>query len=214
MPRQRDLPSLLRDVGWALRHGLEDTQLRPMLAQLAAVAPRGTDSWELAIIKLAELEAPTHPWRASILARQALREGDTPHAWAVFALAQSLLGNFRIAARCYRRALFAVPDNPWYAHNLGHLLDVAFNRPNDALPYLKRAYEAQPAEPEIAASLAHAMLASGDPASARRLLARSFTDRTEVERLLARWTRSPAPATPEPLSEWSADSGRGRPATR
>ena len=86
-------------------------------------------------------------------------------AWAVLGLAQSLLGNYRYAARAYERALALAPNNPWYAHNLGHLYDVALDRPQDALPLLAQATAAQPGEADIAASYAHALARSRQTSS-------------------------------------------------
>ncbi len=69
---------------------------------------------------------------------------DDDRAWAVLGFCQTLLGNYRYAAKAYRRAVHAAPKNPWYAHNLGHLLDVALDRVEEALPLLHIAYRSVP----------------------------------------------------------------------
>ena len=52
-----------------------------------------------------------------------LVRGERDRAWAVLGLAHTLLGNYRVAARSYRRALALAPDcGGVYEHNLGHVL--------------------------------------------------------------------------------------------
>ncbi len=120
---------------------------------------------------------------------------DDDGAWAVLGLAQSLLANYRYAARAYERALALTPDNPWYAHNLGHLYDVALDRPADALPLLARATFAQPAEADIAASYAHALARCGKVTMAKRVLRRAIRHGGTADQMaLARWLDAGAPA--------------------
>lgn len=125
----------------------------------------------------------SHPWRASVSARRAIafnRSDDV--AWAVLGLAQSLLAHHKYAISAYRQARRLVPSNPWYAHNLGHLLDVAAGKPHDAVPLLAHAYATLcepsdgPAAPmgssrrEIVTSYAHALWRCGYLDDAKRLL--------------------------------------------
>ena len=83
-------------------------------------------------LRLSELIVGDAPFRAARLARDVLVRGESDRAWAVLGLAHTLLGNYRVAARSYRRALALAPDCGVYEHNLGHVLDVALNRPQDA----------------------------------------------------------------------------------
>ena len=140
---------------------LDPEEILPLLARLARAAPPEATL---------DLRAPPPRrarGRARSVARGAVRPAghrlrpDDDGAWAVLGLAQSLLGHYRFAARAYERALSLAPNNPWYAHNLGHLYDVALDRPADALPLLERATSAQPNEADIAASYAHALARAG-----------------------------------------------------
>ena len=125
----------------------------------------------------------SHPWPASLSARRALAQSRCDDvAWAVLGLAQSLLGNHQYAVYAYRHARQLAPDNPWYAHNLGHLLDIAFDDPSGATPHLAYAYETlcDSAEPtdtpemgdrrEVVTSYAHALWRSGRLDEARQLM--------------------------------------------
>jgi hypothetical protein len=99
-------------------------------------------------------------------------------------------------ARAYERALALAPDNPWYAHNLGHLYDVALNRPVDALPLLAQATQAQTGEADIAASYAHALARCGKIVLARRVLKRAIRRGATADQMaLWRWLEAGAPVT-------------------
>src|SRR5690606_11168904 len=79
-------------------------------------------------------------------------------------------GNYRTAVSSYRRALSLEPKNPWYHHNLGHLLDVALDEPAAALAHLEVALaHAEPPEYEITASAAHCYARLGQLARALEL---------------------------------------------
>ncbi len=160
-----------------------------MVERLLVVSSPGSTEEQFATLKLAELVVADHPWRAATLARRSLRSQESAHAWAVLGLAQSGLGNYRAAVKAYRRALLLVPENPWYSHNLGHLLDVAFDRPLDALRYLQLAHSSQPAEPEIASSYAHALARVGRRDHARAVLTRSTGSTEQAEAWLTSWER-------------------------
>src|SRR6185369_16666951 len=152
MARAEDVERIRREVDRALRDRLDPEDILPLLARLARAAAPESEAWIYAHRHLAELGVEHDPWRASLFARRVLSlRPEDDGAWAVLGLAQSLLGNYRYAARAYERALSLSPDNPWYAHNLGHLYDVALGRPADALPLLSRATFAQPEEADIAA---------------------------------------------------------------
>jgi len=159
-----------------------------MLERLASSAPRGGVHYIYAKRLLAEALVRQHPFRAARLATEVLEFQDDDRAHAVLGLSHMLLGNFRLAERAYRAALRLTPHSPWYAHNLGHLLDVALGRPDEAVRLLAQARRALPLEPEIASSYAHALLGAGDPVRARQeLLAAVSADEARADEILARW---------------------------
>src|SRR3954469_23898012 len=135
--------ALRQEIERALRRAFDPADVLPRLARLARLAPAASDDAVFAHRQLAELLVERHPWRAAIYARRALqhRPGDD-RAWAVLAFCQTLLGNFRSAVAAYKHAVACAPSNPWYAHNLGLLLDVAVGQPARALPWLRAAYTA------------------------------------------------------------------------
>lgn len=180
---------LLQDVNWALENRLPARDLIPMLNKLLPqVDPGGPEAIHIKR-HLAELLVESDPWRAAGYARDVLRVEKDDRCFAVLGLAHTLLGNYRAAASAYRSALSLREDCIWYLHNLGHLMDVALNRPKDALALLKRAHHAVPEEPEMAASYAHALLRTGGESAARAILSSVLTDEHEVAGLLARWSR-------------------------
>jgi Flp pilus assembly protein TadD len=190
-----DVDTLRRNVEWALRNALDADEVLPMLAKLARSAEPESDAWVLAHRHLAELAVDRDPWRSALFARRVVKvDPEDDGAWAVLGLAQTLLGNFRSAVASYRRAIVLAPKNPWYAHNLGHLLDVALGRPADALPLLADAYKAEPKEREIAASYAHALARAGKLAQAKRVLKRVIAKgATSDHMVLWRWLEEGAP---------------------
>jgi tetratricopeptide (TPR) repeat protein len=193
-----DLDRLRREVDRGLREQSDPEELLPLLARLARAAPPESEIWIFAHRHLAELGVEHDPWRAALFARRVIGlRPDDDGAWAVLGLAQSLLGHYRYASRAYEHALSLSPDNPWYAHNLGHLYDVALDRPADALPLLERATSAQPSESEIAASYAHALARAGKLALAKRVLRRAIRHGATADQMaLWRWLDAGAPATP------------------
>src|SRR5579859_6996871 len=162
-----DIDTLRRNVEWALRNALDADEVLPMLAKLARSAEPESDAWVLAHRHLAEL-----------------------------GVAQTLLGNYRYAVSSYRRAIALAPQNPWYAHNLGHLLDVALGRPNDAVGLLAEAYKREPKEAEIASSYAHALARAGKLAQAKKVLRRVVAKGATAEQMILwRWLEQGAPPT-------------------
>lgn len=125
-------------------------------------AADGSSAAAFAKLHLAEALVEQKPWLASIHARSVLKDNpDEARAWAVLALGQTHLGNFRYAIRAYSRALTLCPENVAYAHNLGHLLDIAEGASEDALPYLEAAYDGAKGSLDILASLLHALVRTG-----------------------------------------------------
>jgi len=191
-----DIGRLRREIERALSDQAEAETILPLLAQLARAAVPDSSAWIFAHRHLAELAVDRDPWRASIFAKRVLcLEPDDDGAWAILGLAQSLLTNHRFAARAYEQALELCPDNPWYAHNLGHLMDVALGRPKDALPLLEQATRALPSEADIAASYAHALARAGKLALAKRVLKRALRHRATADQAaVLRWLEAGAPS--------------------
>jgi cytochrome c-type biogenesis protein CcmH/NrfG len=196
-----DIERLQSDVEWALRRGLGPRDLVPMLERLLAHAPRDSAAACFARAELAEVLLPTSPWRASVLAREALAHEDTDRTWAVLGLGMAVLGHFKSAKRAFAKALALSPQCSSYAHNLGHILDAALGRPQDALPWLARAHRARPGDEELAASYAHALVRVGRLEDARAVLATAMGAASPgVQVLLDRFTSEASrPAEPGPL---------------
>jgi tetratricopeptide (TPR) repeat protein len=191
--------TLRLEVERSLRGAFDPTDVLPRLARLARLAAPSSDDAVFANHKLAELLVERDPWRAALYVRRALaHRGDDDRLWAILAFCQTLLGNFKCAATAYKKAIACAPSNPWYAHNLGHLLDVALGQPVRALTWLERAHKAKSGNSEIVASYAHALARAGFLAQARTLLegARGRVDSRELDALM-RWLDQGAPATRE-----------------
>lgn len=227
MVREKAQPveRLLGNVQWAMARGLGPRDLVPMLDKLARRAEPGSDVELFARRELAALLAGTQPWRAARLCIDVLAcAPEDAQAWSVLGLAHSLLGNYRCARRAYLRARELSPDCAATAHNLGHLLDLAFDSPRGALPHLLAAYRLAPDEVEIAGSYAHALVRAGRLDDARRVLTQALADEPgRVDGLLARWqsqptARKPTAATGKPAAQsgtrQDVDPPPGRPARR
>ncbi len=182
-----DVQRLRSDVEWALERGLGARDLVPMLEELRRHAEPGSPAALFADTELAEVLLDTSPWRSAVLARRVLTEVETDRAWAVLGLSLSPLGHYAAAKRAFAKALCLNPTCASYAHNLGHLLDVALDRPKAALPWLERAHRARPFEGEIAASYAHALVRLGSVSEARRVLVSAHLEEPEISGLLERW---------------------------
>jgi predicted Zn-dependent protease len=177
MPRpsgpQPDPEALRATIERALRREDPDGEVIPMLERLQNIAHEGSDHRKFADRRLAELLLEAEPWRAAVYLRRLIeRDGaDDDAHWALMGLAQALLGNHRFAATAYRRALSIDPGNPWYAHNLGHLLDVGLDKPAEALKHLELAHKRVPDATAITCSYVHALWRVGRIAEARKALA-------------------------------------------
>lgn len=181
---------MLTDVEWAMSKQFAARDLVPMLENLVRAAPAASEPAYFAKLRLSELIVGDAPFRAARLARDVLVKGESDRAWAVLGLAHTLLGNYRVAARSYRRALALSPECAVYEHNLGHVLDVALNRPRDALAHLARAHRDLPDESEIASSYAHALLRSGQLEKARELLLRAVKSQKAATEILKTWQQA------------------------
>lgn len=161
----------MREVARALWAGESAELLVSKLVILAREAEEGTTVWRFAHRELALAVSEVDPWRSSLLAKRLISVAPNDHvAWATLALAQSLLGNLPYAVKCYERAIGLSPHQPRYAHNLGHLYDVALDLPEKAIPLLERAHRAEPRCAHVAASLAHALGRAGRPDDALSVL--------------------------------------------
>lgn len=98
---------------------------------------------------------------------------DAHPLWAELGIVQTTLGHFRLAQKAYERALALDPNNPWYAHNLGHLFDVALGDAKRSLPFLTAAHESLPHVLKVTLSLAHALTRVGNVVEAQRILSES-----------------------------------------
>jgi len=204
--RVEDEQALLERAEHALRAGGDEAT--SLLVRLAREATAGGEAWLFAHRHLAEIAAHTDPWRAALLARRVVRERpDDAHAWALLGLACSLLGHTHAATSAYERALARTPDNPYYAHNLGHLYDVGLDRIDDAIRWLARAVAQAPGDPEIAASYAHALARGGRMPEARRVLRhaakRGLAPHHEP---LRSWSEGPPESDPVPAPTLPAAS--------
>lgn len=185
-----DLERMLTDVEWAMSKQFAARDLVPMLENLLRAAPAKSDAAYFAKLRLSELIVGDAPFRAARLARDVLVSGESDRAWGVLGLAHTLLGNYRVAARAYRRALAISPECAIYEHNLGHVLDAALDRPHDALAHLARALRGLPNEPEVASSYAHALLRAGQPERAHELLLRAGKSPEESAEIMKTWQAS------------------------
>lgn len=199
----RDPARLERVVRKAIEQRFESRDLLPLVERLAHLSTPGSPAWALAHCKLAELLLETNPWRAASLARTVARclpEDDVSRG--LLGLALTVLGHYRSAATAYREALELVPENPWYAHNLGHLLDAVLDQPQSALYWLQRAHRLEP-HAEIAASLAQVLGRIGRAKDGLRVLRRGLRGEpgTQEHQELEAWLIEQAHRAP----------GQGRP---
>jgi|HubBroStandDraft_6_1064221.scaffolds.fasta_scaffold33950_2 tetratricopeptide (TPR) repeat protein len=197
---------LRQQIEATLASAVDPHDALPLLHRLARMAREGSDESLFANSQLAELLVERHPWRAALCARRALaHHPDDDRGWATFALCQTLLGNYKVAVAAYRRAVAVAPSNPWYAHNLGHLLDVALGRTSEAELWLKRAYRRAADSAEVCASYAHALARMGRLADARKVLTRAGKRMTSREHgALLRWIDEGAPEAGDQAGPTSA----------
>jgi Flp pilus assembly protein TadD len=189
---------LVSDVSWAISRGLPKRDLVAMLRRLILSAETDSPEQNFAKLELSELSVGDEPFRAARLARDVLKaEGPLARAYGVLGIAHSMLGNFRAARTAYEQAVALEPDHPGYRHNLGHLLDVAFNRPREALRHLGQARRARPDESAIITSEAHALARAGQTARAIKQLVQALDwSQSEAEARVNEWLGAP-PVTRE-----------------
>jgi Flp pilus assembly protein TadD len=191
-----ELDRLRARIDDALRRERPRNEVLPLLERMLSQVSDTSDLYAYAHRRIAELLLQTEPWRAALHLRRVIKAGaaeDTAHA--LMGLCQALLGNFDSAVFHYERALALEPNNAWYHHNLGHLLDVALDMPQVALLHLRWAHEAQPMEDEVTASLSHCLARVGSLEEAEQL-AREALDLSpdhESHLSLLSWIRRGAP---------------------
>ena len=191
-----ELDRLRARIDDALRRERPRGEVLPLLERLLAQVSEQSELYAYAHRRIAELLLQTEPWRAALHLRRVIKAGagdDTAHA--LMGLCQALLGNFDSAVFHYERALALEPNNAWYHHNLGHLLDVALDMPQVALLHLRWAHDAQPMEDEVTASLSHCLARIGQLEEAE-MLAREALDLSpdhESHLSLLSWIRRGAP---------------------
>lgn len=203
MHSKPDLSKLQRSVEWALRNELPSAELVRMLRPLVNATEPATPSGCHARLQLAEhlllAKADTSSaWQACSLLRSVVQASRDPEqlrrAHGARGLALSVLGHLRSARAAYREALAIDPSDPVCAHNLGHLESVHFGAHHSALRWLRVAHLGLPGDPEIAASLAHALCRAGYEERALRVLRRSSVDADRARQLVRSWsTRSVTP---------------------
>jgi len=191
-----ELDRLRARIDDALRRERPRAEIMPLLERLLENAPDHGELYVYGHRHTAELLLQDEPWRAALHLRRVIRAGageDTAHA--LMGLCQALLGNFDSAVFHYERALALDPSNAWYHHNLGHLLDVALNKPQGALSHLRWAHDAHPMEDEVTASLAHCLARLGQLEEAEALAreALDLSPEHDSHASLVAWIRKGAP---------------------
>jgi tetratricopeptide (TPR) repeat protein len=193
---------LMKELARSLWTGEEPAHLLPELERLVAISEFASEEWRFGMRALTTVVAARSPWRGALLAKKLLAEYPADDAgWAALGLAQSLLGNVRYALACYERALAHGGPCVSVLHNLGHLYDVAFDRPRDALPHLEQALalaavvRSSGVRAEIAASFAHALTRAGEPKRALEVLSATLgRGRTRAQTSLVAWIEERARA--------------------
>ena len=200
---ESDVQALQLEAERAMQTPHPREQIVRILEKLLTVAVEGSEACRFAHRHLAELYLEQNPWSAALHLRRVLHaspDDDTAHA--LMGLCQALQNNFRMAVTAFRRAVSLAPSNPWYNHNLGHLLDVALGRPYEAVPWLRRAHDETP-HVEVTASLAHALGRTGRAREAETLLADALGDAPgdADHAALLEWLRKGAPERTGPRGD-------------
>lgn len=195
----------------ALEDGRPRKELLSLLDKLVTVAPDGSEHSLFAHRQLAELRLEEHPWRAALHLRRLVTAGAADDGvYALLGLCHALLGNLRLSIASYRDALTLSPRNPWYHHNIGHLLDVGLDQPRRAIDHLRTAARLEPEEDEVTASLAHCLARVGELEEAKRLAnhAIEMAPRNEDHRSLLGWIERGAPAGERATRRSAAEASR------
>jgi hypothetical protein len=189
---------LRRRVERALAEGARSHGIVRDLETLVREAGDGQPDALFAHRQLAELRLADSPWCAALhLRKLVLADAADDSVFALLGLCHAMLGNFKAAIGAYQSAIGLAPRNPWYHHNLGHLLDVGLGSSTEALRHLRLAHQYEPEEDEITASLAHccARLGKLDEAKELARAAVRSAPRNIEHRELLEWLKRGAPAT-------------------
>lgn len=212
---ERSALRLRRRAETLMRRGASRFELEPVLEDLALCAEAGSEHAVFAHRSLAEVKVEADPWGAALHLRKLLKwVNDDDVLFALMGLAQALLGNYASSIKSYRRALQYAPRNPWYHHNLGHLLDVALGDPQTAARHLASAHRIEPLEHEITASYAQCLARLGRLDEALELAEEAVhAAPAHVEhRALLNWIRTGASPEDAPYSGYAgALSGSNAP---
>jgi tetratricopeptide (TPR) repeat protein len=204
-PEPSHVDVLFGAVERRIARGTSPARLSAELRELARSSTRGSRPHCFAHRHLARLTVGERPWRAALHARRVLaHEPNDDEAWGLLGLSLSLLGHARAAVRAYERALALAPDNPYYAHNLGHLYDVALHEPGRGVPLLLRATTSLD-DAEVASSLAHALGRVGRVSDAQRVLEGVRLRGGHPPLALRRWIASGAPVDEQGFAEIPRD---------
>lgn len=216
-PEESPEDRLERQLEQALRAGRSKSFLLPQLEKLSSMAAAGSRAYCFANRAIAELLVEQAPWRAALHARRVVvAMPDDEPAHALLGLALAVQANYRAAIASYRRALALSPNNPWYAHNIGHLLDIALEQPRDGLPFLRVAHREAPEQDDVASSLAHCLARCGAREEALALcapIAARNPSRSDFQSLL-QWIERGDLTTPRPpalLAPQSFEPGTSAP---
>ena len=202
---------LHRQAERALADGRCDERVFRMLETLANDAPEGSFEALFAHRQLAELRLETSPWVAALHLRRLVQaEAADDGVFALLGLCHALLGNFRSAVQSYRQALRRSPKNPWYHHNLGHLLDVGLGNAEAALEHLRIAHRIETQEDEITASLAHCLARLGRLEEALQMVLEALRSApgNAAHLALLEWIEQGAPAGKIQRGHLAAGHGR------
>lgn len=194
----------------ALEDGRPRKELLSLLDRLVTAAPDGSEHSLFAHRQLAELRLEDHPWRAALHLRRLVTAGAADDGvFALLGLCHALLGNLRLSIASYRDALALSPRNPWYHHNVGHLLDVGLDQPRRALDHLRTASRLEPEEDEVTASLSHCLARVGEMDEARALAqqAIAMAPRNEDHQALLQWIERGAPAGERAVRRGPTENG-------
>lgn len=195
--REIDVAALQRRAESAIRSQRPRAVIIELLEAIVSAAREGSEAFSFAHRKLAEFKLETAPWSAALHLRRVLAATpDDDAAHALMGLCQALQGNYRAAVASFRKALAISPSNPWYHHNLGHILDVALDAPQEAIFHLRKAYGADPSQEEVGASLAHCLGRLGaceEGLALTRALLRKHPEHPDLRKLL-RWLEEGAPS--------------------
>lgn len=191
---RRTVEHLMTDVAFALEQGLGARDLVPMLKRLVRKAPLGSEESRFARLCLARHLLESQPFVAARLSHAVtIEEPLNDEAWGLYGLTLTILGHFRAAKKALLRACSLAPEHPGHAHNLGHLLDIGFERPEAALPWLRRAFTEAQEVPSIACSYAHALYRAGRVTAALDVLcSHGAMDTTTATATLEQWNELPS----------------------